>query len=154
MTEQANNIDAFIPAETTDPAASRIAELEAAILAGQEREQQLEAARASQARIVSEQLQQQDKLAQALMIVLGDPLEALIECKIEDSTRLHNSVEDMIQSALNDFDICEYQTDVDHMIDERLNERLGEIPDEEDRQREIEETIKELIAGASVSIDL
>jgi len=154
MTEQANNIDAFIPAETTDPAASRIAELEAAILAGQEREQQLEAARASQARIVSEQLQQQDKLAQALMIVLGDPLEALIECKIEDSTRLHNSVEDMIQSALNDFDICEYQTDIDNLIDERLNERLGEIPDEEDRQREIEETIKELIAGASVSIDL
>lgn len=141
MTEQTNNIDAFIPAETTDPAAARVAELEAAILAGQEREQQLEAARASQARIVSEQLQQQDKLAEALMIVLGDPIDAIAQSKIDGMDE-------------PEIDIFEFQTDIDSMIDERLNERLGEIPDEEDRQREIEETIKELIAGASVSIDL
>ena len=111
-------------------------------------------ARASAAAAAALYQRHQDRLAEALMIVLGDPIEALIESKIEDSSRLHNSLDDMIESAMQDFDIDDHRCAIDDMIDERLSERLGGFDSEDDRQQAVEEIVRDVISGASISIDI
>ena len=111
-------------------------------------------ARAAAVANLADMQRNQDRLAEALMIVLGDPIDALIESKIEDSSRLHNSLDDMIESAMQDFDIDDHRCAIDDMIDERLSERLGDIESEDDRQAAVEEIGKDVISGASISIDV
>jgi uncharacterized protein YicC (UPF0701 family) len=111
-------------------------------------------ARAAAVANLADMQRNQDRLAEALMIVLGDPIDALIESKIEDSSRLHNSLDDMIESAMQDFDIDDHRCAIDDMIDERLSERLGDIESEDDRQAAVEEIVKDVISGASISIDV
>ena len=111
-------------------------------------------ARASAAANLYDMQRNQDRLAEALMIVLGDPIEALIESKIEDSSRLHNSIDDMIETAMQDFDIDDHRCAIDDMIDERLSERLGDTESEDDRQQAVEEIVRDVISGASISIDI
>ena len=111
-------------------------------------------ARAAAVANLADMQRNQDRLAEALMIVLGDPIDALIESKIEDSSRLHNSLDDMIESAMQDFDIDDHRCAIDDMIDERLSERLGDIESEDDRQAAVEEIVKDVISGASISIDI
>ena len=113
-----------------------------------------ESARAAAVANLADMQRNQDRLAEALMIVLGDPIDALIESKIEDSSRLHNSLDDMIESAMQDFDIDDHRCAIDDMIDERLSERLGDIESEDDRQAAVEEIVKDVISGASISIDV
>ena len=113
-----------------------------------------DSARASAAANLSDMQRNQDRLAEALMIVLGDPIDALIESKIEDSSRLHNSLDDMIESAMQDFDIDDHRCAIDDMIDERLSERLGDTESDDDRQAAVEEIVKDVISGASISIDI
>ena len=111
-------------------------------------------ARASAAANLGDMQRNQDRLAEALMIVLGDPIDALIESKIEDSSKLHNSLDDMIESAMQDFDIDDHRCAIDDMIDERLSERLGGFDSEDDRQQAVEEIVRDVISGASISIDI
>ena len=113
-----------------------------------------DSARASAAANLYDMQRNQDRLAEALMIVLGDPIDALIESKIEDSSKLHNSLDDMIESAMQDFDIDDHRCAIDDMIDERLSERLGGFDSEEDRQQAVEEIVRDVISGASISIDI
>ena len=109
-------------------------------------------ARASNAAMITDYRRQQDKLADALMIILGDPIEALIESKIEYSSR--SFLEDLVDTAMQDFDIDDHRCAIDDMIDERLSERLGDIESEDDRQAAVEEIVKDVISGASISIDI
>ena len=109
-------------------------------------------ARASNAAVITDYRRQQEKLADALMIVLGDPIEALIESKIEYSSR--SFLEDLVDTAMQDFDIDDHRCAIDDMIDERLSERLGDIESEDDRQAAVEEIVKDVISGASISIDI
>jgi len=111
-------------------------------------------ARAAAVANLADMQRNQDRLAEALMIVLGDPIEALIESKIEDSSKLHNSLDDMIESAMQDFDIDDHRCAIDDMIDERLSERLGGFDSEDDRQQAVEEIVRDVISGASISIDI
>ena len=109
-------------------------------------------ARASNAAMITDYRRQQEKLADALMIVLGDPIEALIESKIEYSSR--SFLEDIVDTAMQDFDIDDHRCAIDDMIDERLSERLGEQESEDDRHAAVEEIVKDVISGASISIDI
>ena len=109
-------------------------------------------ARASNAAVITDYRRQQEKLADALMVILGDPMDALIESKIEYSSR--SLIEDLVDTAMQDFDIDDHRCSIDDMIDERLSERLGEPESEEDRQAAVEEIVKDVISGASISIDI
>ena len=109
-------------------------------------------ARASNAAMVTDYRRQQDKLAEALMIVLGDPIEALIESKIEYSSQ--SFFEDLIDRAMQDFDIDDHRCAIDDMIDERLSERLGDTESEDDRHAAVEEIVKDVISGSTISIDI
>ena len=86
------------------------------------------------------------------MIVLGDPIEALIESKIEYSSR--SFLEDIVDRAMQDFDIDDHRCAIDDMIDERLSERLGDAESEDDRQAAVEEMVRDVLSGASISIDI
>ena len=109
-------------------------------------------ARASAAAAVTDYQRNQDRLAEALMIVLGDPIEALIESKIEYSSQSY--FEDIVDRAMQDFDIDDHRCAIDDMIDDRLSERLGDPESEDDRQAAVEEIVKDVISGASISIDI
>jgi len=106
-------------------------------------------ARASQAAMVTDYQRNQDRLAEALMIVLGDPVEALIESKIESA--LPDRFSDLLMEG---FDIYDHQTEIEHMINEQLDDRVGEPESEDDRHAAIEEIVKDVISGASISIDI
>tara|TARA_A100001391_G_C4975530_1_gene253850 strand:+ start:378 stop:833 length:456 start_codon:yes stop_codon:yes gene_type:complete len=109
-------------------------------------------ARASNAAVITDYRRQQDRLAEALMVVLGDPIEALIESKIEYSSQ--SFFEDLIDRAMQDFDIDDHRCAIDDMIDERLSERLGDAESEDDRQAAVEEMVRDVLSGASISIDI
>jgi membrane carboxypeptidase/penicillin-binding protein PbpC len=109
-------------------------------------------ARASNAEVITDYRRQQEKLADALMVILGDPIEALIESKIEYSSR--SFLEDLVDTAMQDFDIDDHRCAIDDMIDERLSERLGDIESDDDRHAAVEEIVKDVISGASISIDI
>lgn len=109
-------------------------------------------ARAAAAAAVTDYQRNQDKLAEALMIVLGDPIEALIESKIEYSSQSY--FEDIVDRAMQDFDIDDHRCAIEDMIDERLSERLGDTESEDDRQAAVEEMVRDVISGASISIDI
>ena len=109
-------------------------------------------ARASNAAVITDYRRQQEKLADALMVILGDPIEALIESKIEYSSR--SILEDLVDTAMQDFDIDDHRCAIDDMIDERLSERLGDIESEDDRQAAVVEIVKDVISGSTISIDI
>ena len=109
-------------------------------------------ARASNAAVITDYRRQQDKLAEALMVILGDPIEALIESKIEYSSQ--SFFEDLIDRAMQDFDIDDHRCAIDDMIDERLSERLGDTESEDDRHAAVEEIVKDIISGSTISIDI
>jgi len=106
-------------------------------------------ARASVAANLNDMHRNQDKLADALMIVLGDPIEALIESRIESA--LPDRFSDLLMEG---FDIYEHQSEIEYMLDERLDDRVGEPETESDRQAAVEEIVKDVISGASISIDV
>ena len=109
-------------------------------------------ARASAAANLADMQRNQDRLAEALMIVLGDPIEALIESKIEYSSQSY--FEDIVDRAMQDFDIDDHRYAIDDRIDERLSERLGDTESEDDRQAAVEEIVKDVISGSTISIDI
>ena len=106
-------------------------------------------ARASAAANLNDLQRNQDKLADALMIVLGDPIEALIESRIESA--LPDRFSDLLMEG---FYIYEHQSEIEHMINEQLDERVGEPESEDDRQAAVEEIVKDVLSGASISIDI
>ena len=106
-------------------------------------------ARAAAVANLADMQRNQDRLAEALMVVLGDPIDALIESRIESA--LPDRFSDLLMEG---FDIYEHQSEIEHMIDERLDDRVGEPESEEDRHAAVEEIVKDVISGASISIDI
>ena len=109
-------------------------------------------ARASNAAMITDYRRHQEKLADALMVILGDPIDAMIESKIEYSSR--SFLEDIVDRAMQDFDIDDHRCAIDDMIDDRLSERLGDTESEDDRQAAVEEIVKDVISGSTISIDI
>ena len=84
--------------------------------------------------------EQLDQLGDAIMALIGDKATALIE----------SAAGDAVENAMNDFDIYNYQSDIDDMIDERLPEGL----DDESRSDDLKAAIKEVLAGATLTMDI
>ena len=105
-----------------------------------------ESARHQQAaREIAEARQQDDdRLAAALMAVIGDRVEALISDELETFRR--------------DFDVSDYQSDIEYMLSDQIGEaiddRLPEPETDDDRQEAVESIVRDIWAGATVTIDI
>jgi len=84
--------------------------------------------------------EQLDQLGDAIMALIGDKATALIE----------SAAGDAVENAMNDFDIYNYRSDIDDMIDERMPEGL----DDESRSDDLKAAIKEVLAGATLTMDI
>ncbi len=120
----------FIPAETLDPRDQQIVDLESQLEHFRRRDQ-----------LKAEQL---DQLGDAIMAVIGDKVEALAEAKADDA------VDGAFRDFNNDFNIREYQSEIEDMIDDRL----PSVPDEDDHREAVESIVREVLAGATVTIDV
>jgi len=86
------------------------------------------------------QSDQLDQFGDAIMGLIGDKVEALAEsvaCKYSEQ-------------VLEDFEIGNYEYEIGEMIDDRLPEGL----DDESRADDLKAAIKEVLSGATVSLDL
>ena len=120
----------FIPAETLDPRDQQIVDLESQLEHFRRRDQ-----------LKAEQL---DQLSDAIMALIGDKVEALAEAKADDA------VDGAFRDLYNDFNIREYQSEIEDMIDDRL----PSVPDEDDHREAVESIVREVLAGATVTIDV
>ena len=84
--------------------------------------------------------EQLDQLGDAIMALIGDKATALIESHANDA----------VENAMNDFDIYNYQGDIDDMIDERMPEGL----DDESRSDDLKAAIKEVLSGATLTMEI
>ena len=126
-----------------------IAELHTKLARAALERDEAENARAAAVANLTDMVRQQQRLAEALMIVLGDPIEALIESKIDSA--LPDRFSDLLMEG---FDIYEHQSEIEHMVNEQLDERVGDRESEDDRQAAIEDIVKDVLSGASISIDV
>ena len=120
----------FIPAETLDPRDQQIVDLESQLEHFRRRDQ-----------LKAEQL---DQLGDAIMAVIGDKVEALAEAKADDA------VDGAFRDFNNDFNIYDHQSEIEDMIDDRL----PSVPDEDDHREAVESIVREVLAGATVTIDV
>jgi hypothetical protein len=116
----------FIPAEILDPRDQQIVDLERQLEHYRRRDQ-----------FKADQL---DQLGDAIMGVIGDKLEAVIESRVGD----------LVEDAFNDFDISNYEGEICDLIDERLPEGL----DDESRSDDLKSAIKEVLSGATLTMDI
>jgi hypothetical protein len=84
--------------------------------------------------------EQLNQFSKAIMDVIGDSVIAVAESVAGDT----------VENALNDFDIYNYNGDIDDMIDDRLPEGL----DAESRSEDLKAAIKEVLAGATLTMDI
>ena len=120
----------FIPAETLDPRDQQIVDLESQLEHFRRRDQ-----------LKAEQL---DQLGDAIMALIGDKVEALAEAKADDA------VDGAFRDFNSDFNIREYQSEIEDMIDDRL----PSVPDEDDHREAVETIVRDILSGATVTIDI
>ena len=84
--------------------------------------------------------EQLDQFGDVIMGVIGDKVEALTE-SIADK---------IVERALDDFDISNFEYEIGDMIDERLPEGL----DDESRSDDLKAAIKEVLSGATLTMDI
>tara|TARA_X000001388_G_C2167633_1_gene98591 strand:+ start:170 stop:538 length:369 start_codon:yes stop_codon:yes gene_type:complete len=84
--------------------------------------------------------QELDAILSPLFSSLEPRIDALIESRVAT----------LVEDAFNDFDIYNYNGDIDDMIDERLPEGL----DEESRSDDLKAAIKEVLSGATLTMDI
>jgi len=120
----------FIPAETLDPRDQQILALESQLEHFRRRDQ-----------LKAEQL---DQLGDAIMALIGDKVEALAESKADEA------VEGAFQNFSNDFNIYDHQIEIEEMIDDRL----PIAQDEDDHREAVESIVRDILSGATVTIDV
>ncbi len=86
------------------------------------------------------QSDQLDQFGDAVMGLIGDKVEALAE----------SVASKYAEQALEEFEISQYEYEIGEMIDDRLPEGL----DDESRADDLKAAIKEVLSGATVSLDL
>ncbi len=131
--ENQNANDVMNLADLVQPQDAEIAALQADLVRVQDHLERVSRAN----NLKAEQL---DQLGDAIMALIGDKATALIESYANDA----------VENAMNDFDIYNYQGDIDDMIDERLPEGL----DDESRSDDLKAAIKEVLAGATLTMDI
>jgi len=120
----------FIPAETIDP---RDAEIESL-------RQQVASADAAATRKSQE--------LDAILSPLFSAMESRIEALAEEVA--HRVAGDAAREEIENFNISDFEYEIGEMIDDRMPER-----EDEDEQREaVESIVKEVLSGATVTIDI
>ena len=84
--------------------------------------------------------EQLDQLGDAIMALIGDKATALIESRAID----------LIETAMDEFNIHDHEYEIGDMIDERLPEGL----DDESRSDDLKAAIKEVLSGATLTMDI
>jgi len=84
--------------------------------------------------------EQLDQFSKAIMGVIGDSVLAVAESVAGDT----------VENAINEFDISNFECEIGDMIDERLPEGL----DDESRSEDLKSAIKEVLAGATLTMDI
>jgi len=120
----------FIPAETLDPRDQQILALESQLEHFRRRDQ-----------LKAEQL---DQLGDAIMALIGDKVEALAEAKADDA------VDGAFRDFNIEFNIYDHQSEIEDMIDDRL----PSAPDEDDHREAVESIVRDILSGATVTIDV
>jgi len=150
----------FIPAETPETGAEylrRLAgdtreagqtatafDIEAAADKIEQQERELEELRRDRQGIIDSRREDNDRLADSLMAVIGDRVEAIAESAAQDAAS--NAAREEIENL----DISNFEYEIGEMIDDRMPER-----EDEDEQREaVESIVKEVLSGATVTIDI
>ena len=87
---------------------------------------------------------QLDQLGDAIMALIGDKVEALAESKADDA------VDGAFRDFNNDFNIYDHQSEIEDMIDDRL----PAVQDEDENREAVESIVREVLAGATVTIDV
>ena len=87
---------------------------------------------------------QLDRLGDAIMALIGDKVEALAEAKADDA------VDGAFRDFNNDFNIYDHQSEIDDMI----NDRLPAVQDEDENREAVESIVREILSGATVTIDV
>ncbi len=131
--ENQNATDVMNLADLVQPQDAEIAALQADLV--RVKEELIVVSRADDLRA-----KQLDQLGDAIMALIGDKATALIESHANDA----------VENAMNDFDIYNYQGDIEDMIDERLPEGL----DDESRSDDLKAAIKEVLSGATLTMDI
>ena len=116
----------YIPAETTDPKDAEIKNL---------REQLASADRA--AAIKSEQL---DDFAKAIMGVIGDRVETMTAEAASEAAR----------EEIENLDISNFEYEIGEMI----LDRLPDEPDEDDNREAVQSIVRQVLSGATLTIDV
>jgi hypothetical protein len=101
--------------------------------------EQVESADAT-ARRLQARYQELDAILSPLFSSLEPRIDALIESRVSS----------LIEDAMNDFEIWEHHDAIGDMIDERLPEGL----DDESRSDDLKAAIKEVLAGATLTMDI
>tara|TARA_R110002074_G_scaffold381328_1_gene560336 strand:- start:58 stop:438 length:381 start_codon:yes stop_codon:yes gene_type:complete len=84
--------------------------------------------------------QELDAILSPLFSSMESRIDALVESRVAD----------LIERAFDDFNISEYEYEIGDMIDERLPEGL----DDESRADDLKSAIKEVLAGATLTMDI
>lgn len=106
----------------------------------QQAEQHQQAAR----EIAEARRQDDDRLAAALMAVIGDRVEAIAEQVAGDAAS------DAAREEIENLDISNFEYEIGEMIDDRLPDQ----PDEDDNREAVESIVREVLAGATLTIDI
>ena len=118
-------------------------DIEAAADKIEQQEKELTELRRDKQAIIDSRREDNDRLAEALMAVIGDRVEAIAEHHTEQAA------EQAAEQVRDNFDISEYEYEIGEMIDDRLPEKQ-----DDDEQREaVESIVKEVLAGATLTID-
>ena len=83
---------------------------------------------------------QLDQFGDVIMGVIGDKVEAVIDSRVGD----------LIETAMDEFNIHDHEYEIGDMIDERLPEGL----DDESRSDDLKAAIKEVLSGATLTMDI
>ena len=83
---------------------------------------------------------QLDQFGDVIMGVIGDKVEAVIDSRVGD----------LVETAMSEFNIHDHEYEIGDMIDERLPEGL----DDESRSDDLKAAIKEVLAGATLTMDI
>lgn len=119
-------------------------DIEAAADKIEQQENELARLRRDNQALVDSRREDNDRLADALMAVIGDRVEAIAESAAQDAAS--NAAREEIEN----FNISDFEYEIGEMIDERIPER-----EDEDEQREaVESIVKEVLSGATVTIDI
>ena len=119
-------------------------DIEAAADKIEQQEKELAELRRDKQAIVDSRREDNDRLADAFMAVIGDRVESIADRVAGDAAS------DAAREEIENLDISQFEYEIGEMIDDRTPDRQ-----DEDEQREaVESIVKEVLAGATLTIDI